>query len=83
MNCSAKHAAMLVTAASTTGRWTATGSDHPLQLALRGTVAELAGSRWRRPGWTVRAPLFALSLTGLAERSQRSASPLRVRQSIG
>jgi L-asparaginase II len=68
MNCSAKHAAMLVTAA--VNHWPLDSyrdPDHPLQLALRDTVAELAGEPVAATGVDgCGAPLFALSLTGLA-----------------
>jgi L-asparaginase II len=68
MNCSAKHAAMLVTAE--VNDWPLDSyrdPDHPLQLALRETVAELAGEPVAATGVDgCGAPLFALSLTGLA-----------------
>jgi L-asparaginase II len=68
MNCSGKHAAMLATCVA--NRWD-TGSyldpDHPLQLAIKKTFAELTGE----PVGTVAvdgcgAPLLSTSLTGLA-----------------
>src|SRR5579859_8014596 len=68
MNCSGKHAAMLVTCAAN-GWPTASYLDpgHPLQQAIRDTIAELAG-QW--PAATAvdgcGAPLFALTLAGLA-----------------
>jgi L-asparaginase II len=68
MNCSGKHAAMLATCVL--NDWpTATyrDPDHPLQRAIRDTVEELAGER---VGATAvdgcGAPLFGISLTGLA-----------------
>jgi len=68
MNCSAKHAAMLVTAE--VNDWPLDSyrdPDHPLQLALRDTVAELAGEPVAHTGVDgCGAPLFAISLTGLA-----------------
>lgn len=68
MNCSAKHAAMLATAA--VNAWPLDSyrdPNHPLQLALRETVAELAGEPVAATGVDgCGAPLFALSLTGLA-----------------
>jgi L-asparaginase II len=68
MNCSGKHAAMLATCAAN-GWPTATYLDpgHPLQQAIRATLEELAGQR--STATTVDgcgAPLFALTLTGLA-----------------
>ena len=68
MNCSGKHAAMLATCAAN-GWPVASYLDpgHPLQQAIRDTIAELAG-QW--PAATgvdgCGAPLFALTLTGLA-----------------
>jgi L-asparaginase II len=86
MNCSGKHAAMLVTCLA--AGWPTAGyraPDHPLQVALRATVEELAGdhsgsprgARRRRAGVVEEpiggvgvdgcgAPVFALSLSGLA-----------------
>jgi L-asparaginase II len=67
-NCSGKHAAMLATCAA--AGWpvaTYLDAQHPLQVAIRGTVEDLAGE----PVAAVAvdgcgAPLLALSLTGLA-----------------
>jgi L-asparaginase II len=68
MNCSGKHAAMLVTCAA--NGWPLDSyrdPEHPLQLALRDTVAELAGEPVAATGVDgCGAPLFAISLTGLA-----------------
>jgi L-asparaginase II len=68
MNCSGKHAAMLSTCA--TRGWPLEGylsPDHPLQLELAGTVAELAGQSIDAVGVDgCGAPIYALSLTGLA-----------------
>ena len=68
MNCSGKHAAMLAACAANgwpTGSYLDPG--HPLQQAIRATIAELAGEA---PAATAvdgcGAPLFALTLTGLA-----------------
>lgn len=68
MNCSGKHAAMLATCVQ--NDWpTATYLDptHPLQMVIRDTVEELAGEH---VGATAvdgcGAPLFGISLTGLA-----------------
>jgi L-asparaginase II len=68
MNCSGKHAAMLACCVS--AGWP-TGSyldpAHPLQAAIRGTLEELASERVQAVGVDgCGAPLFALSLTGLA-----------------
>jgi L-asparaginase II len=69
MNCSGKHAAMLATC-SVNGWPTASYRDpeHPLQLAIKETFAELTGE----PVKTVAvdgcgAPLLSTSLTGLAQ----------------
>jgi L-asparaginase II len=68
MNCSGKHAAML--AACVVNGWpTQTYVDpaHPLQRALRGTIEELSGEKVASVGVDgCGAPLFALSLSGLA-----------------
>ena len=67
-NCSGKHAAMLATCVA--AGWPVTGyrdSGHPVQLAIRAAVEDLAGESIE--GVTVDgcgAPLFALSLAGLA-----------------
>jgi len=68
MNCSGKHAAML--AACAAAHWP-TGSyldpDHPLQRQIRRTVEHLSGEPVAAVGVDgCGAPLFALSLTGLA-----------------
>jgi L-asparaginase II len=68
MNCSGKHAAMLATCVL--NRWP-TGSyldlEHPLQQAIQRTVEELAGQRSAAVGVDgCGAPLFALTLAGLA-----------------
>ena len=68
MNCSGKHAAMLATCVANgwpTGRYTDPG--HPLQQAIRTTIAELAGQEPAATGVDgCGAPLFALTLDGLA-----------------
>ena len=68
MNCSGKHAAMLATCALNgwpTHRYLDPG--HPLQQAIRHTVEELAGQRSPAVGVDgCGAPLFALTLAGLA-----------------
>jgi L-asparaginase II len=68
MNCSGKHAAMLATCVA--NGWpteTYRDADHPLQVALRGTVERLAGEKVAAVGVDgCGAPLLALSLTGVA-----------------
>ena len=68
MNCSGKHAAMLATCVL--NGWPAGGylaPDHPLQQAIRRTVEDLAGQEATATGVDgCGAPLFALTLTGLA-----------------
>jgi L-asparaginase II len=68
MNCSGKHAAML--AACVVNDWpteTYLEPAHPLQRALRGTIEELSGEKVGSVGVDgCGAPLFALSLSGLA-----------------
>lgn len=75
-NCSGKHAAMLLTCV-TAGWDTRTYLDpgHPLQVAIRETIAELTGV----PVATATtdgcgAPLFATTVTGLARGFGRVAS---------
>jgi len=68
MNCSGKHAAMLATCA-VNGWPTDSYPDpgHPLQQAIAATLAELAGEPVAHTGVDgCGAPLFAVSLTGLA-----------------
>jgi L-asparaginase II len=68
MNCSGKHAAMLATCAAN-GWPTATYRDpgHPLQRLIYDTVQELTGETITATGVDgCGAPLFALTLTGLA-----------------
>jgi L-asparaginase II len=73
MNCSGKHAAMLRTCQASS--WKLEGylePDHPLQLALRDTVEEMAGERVTATAVDgCGAPLFALSLHGLARTFSR------------
>ena len=68
MNCSGKHAAMLATCAANgwpTGSYLA--PDHPLQQAIRRTIEDLAGQPAAATGVDgCGAPLFALTLAGLA-----------------
>ena len=68
MNCSGKHAGMLVTCVRS-GWLTPTyrSPDHPLQRAIRTTLERLAGEPASAVGIDhCGAPLFALSLTSLA-----------------
>jgi L-asparaginase II len=68
MNCSGKHAAML--ACCVAAGWPVDSyldPAHPVQAAIRRTLAELAGEQIGTVGVDgCGAPLFALSLTGLA-----------------
>ncbi len=68
MNCSGKHAAMLATCVAAgwpTDDYRAV--EHPLQQRIRATLEELAGERVAATGVDgCGAPLFAISLTGLA-----------------
>ena len=68
MNCSGKHAAMLATCVANgwpTDRYA--DADHPLQVALRATVERLSGEKAPAVGVDgCGAPLFAMSLAGLA-----------------
>jgi L-asparaginase II len=68
MNCSGKHAAMLATCVARdwpTESYTA--ADHPLQVAIRRTIEDLAGEKVAATGVDgCGAPLFAISLTGVA-----------------
>jgi L-asparaginase II len=72
MNCSGKHAAML--ASCVAAGWPASSyrdPGHPLQLAIRATIEDLAGEPVTATGVDgCGAPLFALSLTGLARAFQ-------------
>lgn len=67
-DCSGKHAAMLVTC--TVNRWPTDDyllPEHPLQQAIRISIAELAGESVAHVGVDgCGAPLFALTLTGVA-----------------
>lgn len=68
MNCSGKHAAMLATCVS--AGWptkTYRDPDHPLQMCIKDTIAELAGEPVAAVGVDgCGAPLMAISLGGLA-----------------
>jgi L-asparaginase II len=72
-NCSGKHAAMLATCVAN-GWPTATYRDpaHPLQVAIKAAVEDLAGEKVTHTGVDgCGAPLFALSLSGLAGAFRR------------
>ncbi|KOV83408.1 asparaginase [Nocardia sp. NRRL S-836] len=68
MNCSGKHAAMLATCVANgwpTGDYL--DPAHPLQVATRATIADIAGEPVAQVGVDgCGAPIFAISLTGLA-----------------
>ncbi|WP_405784999.1 asparaginase [Streptomyces sp. NBC_01378] len=68
MNCSGKHAAMLATCVA--AGWPThdyLDASHPLQLAVREALEDLAGEKSTSVGVDgCGAPLFALTLTGLA-----------------
>ncbi|MEV0233060.1 asparaginase [Nonomuraea sp. NPDC050786] len=72
MNCSGKHAAML--AAAVANDWDVAAylsADHPLQLRVRSVTEELAGEKAAHVAVDgCGAPLFGLSLTGLARAVQ-------------
>jgi L-asparaginase II len=72
MNCSGKHAAML--AASVANDWDTASylaPGHPLQLAVRSATEELSGEKTAHVAVDgCGAPLFGLSLTGLARAVQ-------------
>ncbi|UQX88264.1 asparaginase [Jatrophihabitans telluris] len=76
MNCSGKHTAMLRT--SLRNRWPISGylaPDHPLQAHLAATVAQLCGEPVAATGVDgCGAPLFGLSLSGIARAFSRMAS---------
>ena len=67
-NCSGKHAAMLATCAA--NGWATAGyrqPDHPVQLGIREAIEQLAGERVEVTAVDgCGAPLFALTLSGLA-----------------
>ncbi|HEU4347828.1 MAG TPA: asparaginase [Actinoplanes sp.] len=73
MNCSGKHAGMLATCVA--NDWPVDSyldPKHPLQVALAGAVADLAGEPIAATGVDgCGAPVFAISLTGLARAFQR------------
>jgi L-asparaginase II len=79
MNCSGKHAAMLVTCVVNgwpTGNYR--DADHPLQQRIKDTVEELAGETVTATGVDgCGAPVLALTLAGLARafRALATAAP--------
>jgi L-asparaginase II len=79
MNCSGKHAAMLLTCRA--NDWPAKGylaPDHPLQQGLRRTVEELTDEPVAAVGVDgCGAPLFAFSLLGVARAYRRIATAER------
>jgi L-asparaginase II len=76
MNCSGKHAGMLLTCLA--AGWPIDGyeaPDHPLQQHLRATVEELSGEEVAAVGVDgCGAPVLAISLTGLARAYLRLVS---------
>ncbi|SER31515.1 asparaginase [Lentzea xinjiangensis] len=76
MNCSGKHAAMLATCV--VNGWPTAGyldPAHPLQVATRRTVEDVAGEPVAQVGVDgCGAPIFAISLTGLARAFGRLAA---------
>ncbi|GAB3712812.1 asparaginase [Mariniluteicoccus flavus] len=76
MNCSGKHAAMLRTCVR--AGWSTDDyrdPDHPLQRAIRDAIADLAGEEAAAPTTDgCGAPLFAVSLAGLARSFGRIAA---------
>jgi len=86
MNCSGKHAAMLATCV-TAGWPTESYRDpgHPLQREIRATLERLSGEKVAATGVDgCGAPLFAVSLTGLARafRSLVLAAPSSAERSV-
>jgi len=76
MNCSGKHAAMLATCVANGGPTeNYLAADHPLQLAARAALEDLAGETVGAIGVDgCGAPLFAITLTGLARAFGRLAA---------
>ncbi|GGN28020.1 asparaginase [Lentzea pudingi] len=76
MNCSGKHAAMLATCVA--NGWSThdyLDPTHPLQVATRETIEDVAGEPVAQVGVDgCGAPIFAISLTGLARAFGRLAS---------
>jgi L-asparaginase II len=86
MNCSGKHAGMLLTCLG--AGWPVEGywaPSHPLQVGLRGAVQDLTGEEVAAAGVDgCGAPVFAVSLTGLARAYLRliSAEPGSVEATV-
>ncbi|WP_394621577.1 asparaginase [Lentzea sp. JNUCC 0626] len=76
MNCSGKHAAMLATCV--VNGWSVDdylSPSHPLQVATRATIEDVAGEPVAQVGVDgCGAPIFAISLTGLARAFGRLAA---------
>ncbi|MGI5501548.1 asparaginase [Lentzea sp. CA-135723] len=76
MNCSGKHAAMLATCVA--NGWSTDdylSPSHPLQVATRATIEDVAGEPVAQVGVDgCGAPIFAISLTGLARAFGRLAA---------
>ena len=76
MNCSGKHAAMLATCVA--NDWSTDDyldPTHPLQVATRATIEDVAGEPVAQVGVDgCGAPIFAISLTGLARAFGRLAA---------
>jgi L-asparaginase II len=76
MNCSGKHAAMLATCVA--NGWSTSDyldPTHPLQVATRKTIEDVAGEPVAQVGVDgCGAPIFAISLTGLARAFGRLAA---------
>ncbi|BDV30173.1 asparaginase [Microbacterium terricola] len=90
MNCSGKHAAML--AACVASGWDTTGyldSAHPLQAHIREVIERLIGEKTGQPAIDgCGAPVYAMSLAGLAKAIQRigtssERSPFALHRSAG
>jgi L-asparaginase II len=90
MNCSGKHAAMLLTC--TVNGWDAAGylsPDHPLQLHLREIIERLVGERVAATAVDgCGAPVYAVTLFGLARAIHRigtasATSPFALHRSAG
>ncbi|PTT21841.1 asparaginase [Microbacterium sp. HMWF026] len=90
MNCSGKHAAMLVTCVA--NGWPTEGYldvQHPLQVHIREVIERLVGERMTTTAIDgCGAPVYAMSLVGLARAIQRIAtsserSPFALHRSAG
>lgn len=90
MNCSGKHAAMLL--ACRANDWDTVSyldPDHPLQAHIRDVVERLTGTKTSAPAVDgCGAPVYAMSLTSLARASHRigtasESSPFAMHRSAG